>query len=438
MAIKSRFSRISALAICMLAVSETQGNSHLDTRILAIISANGESASDLGLGNQSDDTAISASIRPSLLWHATDEMSFFSKGRLFYSTASLLQDSDEGGSSSDGFASLDELWGRYSFSPGQEGYSFKFGRQRIKETDSLWWDKDIDALRLSYNSTLLNGFIAAAQQLSAHRTDDSDFDERDEDILRIVGELEYEWHYAQSISIRTMWQQDYSDHIKAGNSLASIGADTEDLDGIWLGFRLKGSISDEPGRWGYFLDIGYLTGERQQISSTQQNQVLEVHDQSIDGWAVDIGGWREWDHYLKPKLGFHIAQTSSGNGFVQTGLQSNRAYLTDFNSRFYRYGELYRAELSNIRIYSLFSGIDWRRSHDLSVVLHHFTRLDNQAPVYSGGISTDPESTGSTLGSELDLIYGWNITDHISLQHTQNLGDDKNGKQSEPLNSHCN
>ena len=353
---------------------------------------------DMGTRKGGDESSLSLFLRPEISWNISPAWQLYSKASLFTSTDVFSLDDDDGGSKTDGFISINELWARYHLSPGRQGSAIQLGRLRIRESSGAWWDQDIESIRYSYETRQINGFIGIAEKLDAYRSDNTDYDESDDDIFNILGQWDYQWRYQHHIALRFLYSDDKSD---------SNANDMDDLDALWVGAGLQGRWNTAAGKIRYTSDLMVMDGDLDVVEKSGSG--LAITEKSLSGWAMDARIWHSWKAPLKPRLGLQFALTDSDGDFRQTGLQSNRAYLTDLKTRFYRYGELYRPELSNIQIITVFAGMDWQRIHELNIAAHHYTRRNEQRAVVDKGISAALIDGESSLGSEIDLIYTWNM-----------------------------
>ena len=107
---------------------------------------------------------------------------------------------------------------------------------------------------------------------------------------------------------------------------------------------------------------------------------------------------------LKPQLMVGLAMGSEG--FVQTGLHSNKTYdggQTQFN----RYGFAYQPQLANMTVLSVGAGIRPSRKLSVDLIAHLYaqTSLSNTSP--TARVSGSVNGSSSYLGSEISLVGGW-------------------------------
>lgn len=108
----------------------------------------------------------------------------------------------------------------------------------------MWWNRDLDAVRLTHNATLFKSFVAIGQNLMEYRTGDGAYNEDDERILRVIGEASWQWKPEQFIEGRAAYQNDHSGLESAGDEVDGDDFDADDADIVWLGVRAKGTITE--------------------------------------------------------------------------------------------------------------------------------------------------------------------------------------------------
>ena len=103
---------------------------------------------------------------------------------------------------------------------------------------------------------------------------------------------------------------------------------------------------------------------------------------------------------------FTLGYAFGSREFRQTGLEGNEG---DFNGvvDFLYYGELLEPELSNISIFTADTGINPTEETSIDFVYHYYIQTEATDELRDSNIDTDPNGINKSLGSEIDLILGY-------------------------------
>ncbi|MBU6234404.1 MAG: alginate export family protein [Alphaproteobacteria bacterium] len=311
---------------------------------------------------------------------------------------------------------------------GAENYDLTVGRQRIREDVGMWWNRDIEAVRVNYNATLVKGFVAVAEQLSSNKTLD-DFHEAQEDRLRFLGEATYQYQPQQYFGVRALYENDHSGTGSVGDTILSENQDDEDFNLLWAGARANGTLSEGLN---YRLDGIVVSGDEDTITTaaagTGSRTITGVSNTDVFGWAVDANmEWTVDELALKPTFIFGYAY-GSGDGdstdstdheFRQSDLHGNSSLAGASSGSVYHYGEVLRPELSNIHILTLGAGAPISESANLNFMYHYY-RLDEETTgLRSSGVRAALNNTDKDLGQELDVILNVDLTKALNFMPTQ-------------------
>lgn len=312
---------------------------------------------------------------------------------------------------------------------GVPNVNLQIGRQRIREDMGMWWNRDIEAVRVNFNETLLKGFVGVAQQLTSNKTTD-DFHEASEDRLRIFGEGSWQYGPDQFFELRALYEDDHSDTGSVGDVILTDDRDDEDFQLLWAGARLHGSFVEGGAALEnvkYRLDGLVVTGDEDIVTTaaagTDTRSITAVNDRNVFGWAVDASAEFELDTAWSPVFTIGYAYGSgdddttdgTNNEFRQSDLHGNSSLAGASSGSVYHYGEVLRPELSNIHILTLGIGAPLNDNSDLSVFFHHY-RLDEDATsLRQSSVRAGLNGTDKEIGQELDLIYNVNLTKAFDL-----------------------
>lgn len=97
---------------------------------------------------------------------------------------------------------------------------------------------------------------------------------------------------------------------------------------------------------------------------------------------------------------------SVDKSFRQTGLQANEAGFNGVPD-FKYYGELFDPELSNLSIFTAGAGIKPTEDSSIDLVYHYYLQDTASDSLRDVGIDADPDGRSKRLGSEIDLIAGY-------------------------------
>ncbi len=327
------------------------------------------------------------------------------------------------------FLEMRQLWVQARSIMGYVPVSAKLGRQRFSESAGTWWNRDFDAVRVSYNTTLLNGFIAVGQNLAAYRTTGDDYQRSDEDIFRAMGETSWQWKYGHFLESRFMYMDDHSGLNPLGTLLPTDDRDTLDSNLFWSGLRARGEVTAFPNaeKASYRVDLMGVTGD-EKIESTVAGptgfrSVSGYGKRDVDGWAIDSLLYVPLPVSAKPELTLGYAFGSGDDnpaddkdhGFRQTGLDSNSSRSGLSAGSVYNFGSVLRPDISNIHILTAGVIVPVFKATDISGIYHYY-RLDKKAASLStGGISAPLNNEDHDLGHGVDILINTNLSQEFGF-----------------------
>lgn len=313
---------------------------------------------------------------------------------------------------------------------GIDNVNVQIGRQRIREDRSLWWNRDIEAARVNYDSTLIKGFVGVAQALSSNRTSD-DFFEASKDRLRFFGEGSWQYKPGQFIEARALYENDHSGTGAVGNTILTDDRDDEDFKLGWYGARARGDAAPASGhvrKLAYRLDALVVGGTEDLVTTaaagTDNRTITAVTNRDVFGWALDAGADLALDAPLNPTitLGYAFGSGDSDPGdntdheFRQSGLHGNSSLPGLASGSVYHYGEVLRPELANLHIVTLGAGIPVGENSDLSLFYHYYRLAQDATSLRSSTVRAALNGTDKDIGQELDLIFNSRLSDALGLE----------------------
>lgn len=377
-------------------------------------------------------TRESHSVQARLRWHA--KLADWVDGML--GIRGFLIDGDSGVDDETGqtffdkdFFEIRTLWLRFLHVAGEKPLSLVVGRQRLRDPESIWWSREIDAVRLNYDTTLYNASIGVGQNLASYRTDDFGLEEDEKDRLRVFGELSYQWRYDNFLEMRALYEDDHSGQLDIGDVISRSDLDSEDNQLLWFGARARGKWTPHRSLLRYVnynADLMGVTG-RETITNAVTSgssgtvSVTGNTERDVAGWAIDTSLAMQMSVPLEPlfTVGYAFASGDDNNGtgedhaFRQTGLQGNAGYSGLSSGITRKYGEALRPELSNIHVASAGVGVPVHESGDVNLFYRYY-RLDEPATeLRSSSIAATLDNENHFLGQALDLSYNVHLSDEF-------------------------
>ncbi|MBL8314259.1 MAG: hypothetical protein JNK55_10955 [Rubrivivax sp.] len=306
-------------------------------------------------------------------------------------------------------------WDRIGGTP----WTLQVGRVPLLERRSLWWDDDLDAMRLRYAAGAWRLDTGLGRPLARVSSVEPGIAPAERGVWRQWGQLGWTWAQRQQVEAFWLIVADRSGTPAVGTHVAAdIDPDTSDVRGRWQGLRASGEWRGAAGglgpRLNYWADAVQLRGHETLTGFSSTGTGTQVADASqrrrLRSWALDAGATVVLGGALRPSLTLAYARGSGGEdsatrdaNFRQTGLHENKARLAGVK-RLRRYGELLQPDLSNLAITTLGTGIRWLGNSSLELVLHQFGQVVPATKVAGARLSTDPQGLQRRLGRELDLV----------------------------------
>ena len=314
--------------------------------------------------------------------------------------------------------------------------ALQVGAQAYQDERQWWWNENLDMLRIRFERPGIQAGFSAGQQLFARDVGQDRVDAEEDDLLRLLAQIRWNWAKDHDVALRFLHQDDRSDGYTIGPCVRSlpnggpvspffqtgcIDPDREDESDArlsWIGGSAAGRL-DLPGpfRVHYWAEVAGVFGTETffDFSGPDRERRASLRDRhSVRGVGLDLGLiWEMVDLPLKPTLTIGYAWGSGRNGerevqqrgFRQTGLQRNKDRFRGVAS-FKYYGELFDPELANLEIWTLGAGLQFLRESSLDVV-YHIYRQDVAADFLRDvGFKRDPFGLNKDLGQEVDVILG--------------------------------
>jgi hypothetical protein len=347
-----------------------------------------------------EELQFGVSYRPSEAFIAFGEISFVAEQEVFAD--------DRPRRSADAFE-RGEMWllFRRIF---DSGYAVQIGHQSFFEPRLWWWDEEFDALRLYYSGGPWRAYVGLAEQLAPRSSDEDRIEPEEKDVKRLFGYADWRSSNGLNITGFLLYQQDDSERVAVDSVVATAREDESDVDLGWAGLRFVGDVDlGGAGTLLYRADAAAVSGNETLVEFEDDvpgsSVVSGIHEQSVRGWAVDLGlGW-VLPFRGGPRLGLNYVY-GSGDRDLTDG--TDRAFrqtgLIDPDEEFLDYGVVLRPELSNLRIASVRLGVPVYASSRLTLGYHRFHQVYHAPFMRETGLDVEPTGESRDIGEETNLV----------------------------------
>ncbi|MCV2884909.1 alginate export family protein [Aestuariibacter sp. AA17] len=276
--------------------------------------------------------------------------------------------------------------------------SLRFGLQRLREYSGLWWDADIESITWQASTTELEWLFGIGQQFDRYRTD-ADLPEIHDDVFRVFASGRYHVNQSLTLAVKLAHASQSNDNLLplTTNSYAA-GVNGERT---WFGAELSRHWQKSGPAFGHAFKL-------EAIFQTGQGDMLTdagiVSEQDNDGYALDAG--YRFDFRQQPlSIGMTATIASGGDGdtFSQSGIHSNRSHHYGNSETLYRFNEALRADMSNLRHWSIFGAYAFGKHTRGALAISRFQRDDENQPIYVGGRAISIAGGDKDLGMGIDL-----------------------------------
>jgi alginate production protein len=270
--------------------------------------------------------------------------------------------------------------------------SLYIGRQRFKDPRRWLFGENLDAAKLAYQNDKFS------MEFSASRKNMFEFDFLNKDpldsgakFINYYSYLNYELNKKTDIGFFVLYQDDQT---------------FTDQHPIQFGIQSEGEIIKHLDYW-------------------VQGALVRGTDQSkkIRGEAIDVGLTYQFDTDFKPSITLGYAYGSGDKNpnddvdtaFRQSGFQDNEDKLNGV-TRLQYYGEILNPRLSNLMIFTSGVGIRPSPRSSVDVVYHYISQVYASDRISGDDLNTNPTGLNSDIGSELDLVAGYQEIKNINTK----------------------
>ena len=306
-----------------------------------------------------------------------------------------------------------EMW-LYDKNIGGSNFSLEIGRLNFEDDRRWWWDKNLDALRVSHETDNVEITLALAQEIAGDRSDRADIAPEQQRVRRLIGEANWDWRRHHTLQFLLLHQNDGSRRNAVGHRVDNKRRDESDATLIWIGARASGAFDlAERGMIGYWLDAAWLRGKERRsefnLIDADRSVVANVAQRKVRGWGFDSGvSWfipARYETRLYAGYAYGSGDPNPGDetdrAFRQTGLATNEAGFGGAQ-RFPHYGIGLNPQLSNLKIVTLGAGLNILKSSSVDLVFHRY-QLANSADAQRNA-RVDGALSGKNVGSGVDLV----------------------------------
>lgn len=386
----------------------------IDTALKVKTSALVDGERDLGSGDFHTTSGGIIEITPQVRWQLTPEISAFLRVRGFTESNDFATTPDsDAPTQANTFAEVRELWVDYGGLTSYPGEHLRLGRQRLRQDDGLWFDRDIESLRWIFDTTLVQADIGVAEAFDSYsyKKDAVALPANVNDRFNAFASVSYEWMPSQRAGLRVLYADDNGG---TGDIGTQPGGNTKSSSGqlLWIGAHVENGFYDyrhiKPVT--YWTEVALLTGtEKPTVVDPATGLLAASNERDVRAWGGDFGLRVKPTDDLPLQIGAGYAfgsggsDTNKSDAYRQTGLHSNRSRFTGTRTLVSRYSEVLRPDLSNLSVISLFASLQFDTG-DASLVFHDFRRDQSSAPVITDGISVQPLPGDSDIGQGVDLV----------------------------------
>lgn len=324
--------------------------------------------------------------------------------------------------------------------------ALQVGRQRFREDREWWWDSDLDAVRLYYLGRRFYAEAAISEELPGLHLDSEELDPEEQGLVRYLGRLSLALHREHRLEGFYLRQRDRSGWQIFRQSPDFSAEEPADVDLTWQGIRLNGALDLRfLGDAAYWIDSAMLSGREAFFDEDLFASALSakgdddrhdgddvddgsfapgrpgVQSRTLKAWAIDAGLSIETALPGEPTLTFAYAvgsgdrkATAVDETFRQTGLHDNNSKFNGVD-RFRYYGELFRPDLSNIRILTVSIGLPFWQSSSLEVLFHKYWQ-DALSTERISRLKAKPKGLSQHLGEEVNVVIGLEKWQHFEVE----------------------
>jgi alginate production protein len=387
----------------------------------------GEGERDLGLGDLDNTNEGYGDVQATAYWNSGLNWAAMFRAEGFAPTDEVTVTDEDQPRESRSFARLREFWVEYNGITSYPGEVLRVGLQRLRDPDGMWFDRNIEAVRWIFDTTLVQTHIGVAESFLTYRSDDSDPPASMRDRTFVFGGAGTQWTAGHFIGARAIHAFDHNVDFQDEQVDDDTRRDPKrsDRNLTWVDLYMHNGYYDtkeQPG-WSYWADVSGLFGDRKDFTPAIDLLPEVETDNDVKAWATDVGLRYRMPTTVPVQFGAHYAIGSGSEDgdrehrYEQTGLHSNLSRFTGTRSQVYRFNGALQADLTNLQVATAYLSIPQDR-WDASLVYSNFRRQHAGEPIVADGISIQPEGDGKALGDGYDLVVAYYFANPMARNRT--------------------
>jgi hypothetical protein len=374
---------------------------------------------------RADDVAnVDQDLQIEMYYRWSPAVSAFLQASAFYNTDVYAEDRKPG---EEGGVQLKQAW-LFLNRLFDSDFSLQLGRQRFADRRQWWWNEELDAGRFYFATDGVFAELAIAQEISSKRTDQGYLDPLHKNVLRILGDVAWQWDEKQSLSLFVLSQLDGSRTQTVGETVYQERSDVRDADLTWVGARAMGKTKLlDKVKFGYWLDAAVVAGRETTLGFDDiDDRLTRVESRArkdVLGWGLDIGLTWYSKLPLEPYFTLGYARGSGDSdpndgtdrSYRQSGIHNNKVKFSG-SQRFRYYGELFKPELSNLDIKTVAVGVPLSEESSIDLLYHHYEQAVPARTIRDTRIRANTTGESGDIGDELDLVLSLDEWEHFQVQ----------------------
>lgn len=274
----------------------------------------------------------------------------------------------------------------------------------------LWWDEDLDAIKLESSYGDFEALIGVAEEQARENTDEDFIDPEVDEIKRLLASLGWEIADNQSLHFFYLDQQDDSSSFIDGETIDTDKEDEEDADLSWTGISYLGEFEgDTMGELEVELHYARVSGDE----TVYEFEEMPGGTSDVDGDPVKSrvrgsaqGFLINWSPAQADDWSFIIGRAQGEREYRQNGLQGDSEV----------FGELLQPELANLVVKTI--GIEYEINEYAEIGLQAFEYEQDSAidELRDAAIDFELNGTSKDIGEEIDLVLTLEAFDGMELR----------------------
>lgn len=272
------------------------------------------------------------------------------------------------------------------------GAKLQVGRQRFIDTRRWLFNENMDAARLAYQYENLSLELSVSQfnlvQRNLLRREEL---EDEETFVNYYAYADYAFGKKNHVGVFALYQDQQR-----------LGTARPFYLGIQSGGRLVKGLK-------YWIQAAIVRGTD--------------GAKSIRGEAIDVGLTQRFDGFWEPSITIGYAYGTGDRNpddnvdtrFRQTGFQGNSDKFNGV-ARFKYYGEVLDPRLTNLMVFTGGAGIRPFEKTSFDLVYHYYLQDHTSTSIRGSDLATDPTGLSKHVGSELDLVAGYQGTPQLQTK----------------------